>query len=253
MRADTADKAYASLGAQRAAVRAEIYSFAEDWRALGNLVAECLGVVAKSSGNVEPLEQTDRPINLGVSERLLLKRLIAPSRLDLLDADTIARSIDDIIAGIGRSVSDRTGTFILMVTTKAGLGNAVYTASGGEVPIDEYRQQLDWMRADLDGGVTLLVPKNFNSVTSRISLVSDTMVYHLKAFPDEGTAAWDIAVCSRIEPRGNAFKTREHDEHTLVQPVTVAGHIREARELRGRLGPDVLDWMLLPHATTMTL
>lgn len=114
--------------------------------------------------------------------------------MDQLDADSISRAIDDLVVSVARAVSARAGTFILTFDRQSKLGEAVYDATNGEIPIDEYRRQLEWVRADLDGGATLLVPRDFDSATSWLRLVTDAMVYRLRAFRDEGAAVWDIAV-----------------------------------------------------------
>ncbi len=239
---DKADRAHARLGASGEAARADRYSFAEDWRALGRVAAQCLDAIVRTSGEIQSAEKSETPIALSTSERVLLKRLIAPTRLDNLDAISIARSIDDIIADVGRSGSSRAGTFILMFSQTSKLGDAVYTATAGEIPVDEYRAQLDWVRADLDGGATLLVPRGFDATKDRMQLVTATMTYNLAPMRQDGTAVWDIAVCSFIEPRQDALKIGDQDEHDLVQPIEVATAVRHAVEVRGRLGPDTLDW-----------
>src|SRR5260370_28621659 len=68
------------------------------------------------------------------------------------------------------------------------------------------------------------------------------MVYRLRAFRDEGTLVWDIAVWQAVEVRSDVFILGDHEEHAIVQPRTVAATSRAAQELRGRLGPDILDW-----------
>jgi molybdopterin-guanine dinucleotide biosynthesis protein len=162
--------------------------------------------------------------------------------MDHLDADSIARAIGDLIASVSRASSVRAGTFVLFFDTKSKLSDAVYTITSGEIPVDEYRRQLDWVRADLDQGATLLIPREFDPATSWLRLVTDTMIYRLRAFRNEGTPVWDIAVCQEVEVRDEVFSLGDHDEHTIVQPITVATSARTAQELRGRLGPDVLDW-----------
>ena len=127
----------------------------------------------------------------------------------------------------------------------AKLGEAVYDATDGEIPIDEYRRQLDWVRADLDGGATLLVPQIFDPATSWLKLVTNSMIYKIRAFRDEGSAVWDVAVCQAVEARTGIFSLGDNDEHAFLQPVMIAGNSREAQELRGRLGPDALDWSAL--------
>jgi hypothetical protein len=76
------------------------YSFAEDWHAFGHLIATCLGVRIKPSGEFVSAGENNIPILLNAFERVLLKRLVTPSRFDLLDSATVIRSMDEIVASI---------------------------------------------------------------------------------------------------------------------------------------------------------
>lgn len=250
--ADGAARAHAKLGEGSEAVRAKRYSFEEDWKSLGRMAAHCLDAVVRPSGDIQAAGKSEAPITLSLSERALLKRLAAPTRFDNLDATSIARAIDDIVAEVGRPGSARAGSFILMFAQSAGLGDAVYTASEGAIPEDEYREQLDWVRADLDQGVALLVPREFVPGQSRLQLVSDQMVYTLGPLRQDGATAWDVAVCSQVRPRGDALRLGGHDEHEIVQPIVVATAVRTATDLRARLGPEALDWSGFANAGKVT-
>jgi hypothetical protein len=153
-----------------------VYSFAADWRALGLLVLELLGVTLNSTGEFEPIHAT-ADVDLGLAERRLLKRLIVPARLDLLDADSICHAVDDLIVGIGREMSSRAGAFILAFLRGAPLADAVYEASSGEIARDDYQRQLQWVRADLANGTTLLIPPDFELLSGSMQLVATSMVY----------------------------------------------------------------------------
>jgi hypothetical protein len=199
--ADNADRSHAKLGAEGAAQLAGTYSFAEDWRALGHMIADCLGVKIKPSGEFVKAGALNVPFVLNASERALLKRLALPTRFDLLDAPAVARSIDEIVASIAQAAAVQSGTFILCIPASQGLGEAVYEATNGEIPVDEFRQQLDWIRADLDTGPKLLVPRPFDPATGSLRLITDAMVYRLRAFRDEGSAVWNIGFCNELKPR----------------------------------------------------
>lgn len=240
--ADKVERAHARLGEAGEATRSDRYSFAEDWRALGRLAAHCLDVVVRNSGEIAPATPGGMLPSMSNSERALLKRLVAPTRLDNLEAASITRAIDDIVVETGRAGSSRAGTFILMFSQTCGIGDAIYDITGGDIPADEYRKQLDWVRADLDGGSTLLVPRTFNPDKDRLQLVSTTMVYDLAPMWSDGVAAWDVAVCAKIEPRGTTLRIGDHQEHDLGQPVEVATSVRHAVDVRARLGPDALIW-----------
>src|SRR5205085_2865792 len=117
--------------------------------------------------------------------------------LDNLNALSINRSIADLVADVGRTSVSRSGALILLFNQNAGLGEAVFDASNGEIAVDEYRQQLDWVRADLDGGAVLLVPRIFDPLHDRLHLVTAMMDYTLGPLRQDGAVAWDAAVCSR--------------------------------------------------------
>lgn len=240
--ADKAERTLARIGDKGNSVRAARYSFAEDWRSLGQLAAACLDSEVRPSGEVLPKGRTDTPIALSTAERVLLKRLVSPTRLDNLEARSISRAIDDIILEVGRSVPSRAGTFILRFGQGAGLGDAVYDATDGQIPTDEYYAQLDWVRADLDGGATLLVPRAFDPGRSRLQLVTETMVYQLGPTREDGAPVWDIAVCMQATVRGEALHIGDAVDHDLVQNVSVMPSVRAAADARSRLGPDALDW-----------
>lgn len=239
--ADRADRLHAKLNAAAQATRAERYSFAEDWKALGRVAALCLDATVRQSGDVIASGNVDAPLALSTSERLLLRRLVAPTRLDNLDSTSIGKAIEDIIADVARAGTSRAGSFILTFNPASKLAEAVYDASGNEIPIDEFHAQLDWVRGDLDGGATLLVPREFDG-KSRLQLVTSAMVYTLTPMRVEGTAVWDIAVCQLVKPRSDSLWLHGQDEHELLQPVEVCTSMRRALETRARLGPDALDW-----------
>lgn len=239
---DTTDRSHAKVGSAAAVLRSESYSFAQDWQSMGQMIAGCLDCIVKESGDVLPAGRYSPAIELNTAERLLIMRLVTPARMDQLDAESIGRAIDDLLASVAQSASTRAGTFIVCIPSNPNVSDVVYKATDGEIPIDEHRRQLDWIRADLDGGATLLVPRSFDPATDTIRLVTSTMVYRLGAFRDEGVAVWDITVCRKAEMRESTFSLGDSDEHALLQPVMIVPNVREAREARGRLGADTLDW-----------
>jgi hypothetical protein len=164
-------RSHASVSADASTHRSLTYSFAEDWRAFGGVIAECLNVKLLPSGDLRSAGPENLPIVLNVSERTLIKRLIQPTRLDYLDAASITRTIDDIIASIAQATAVRLGRFILGFAPTEGLGAAIYAASSGAIAIDEFRQQLNWIQADLDTGAALIVPRHFDPATGTMRLV----------------------------------------------------------------------------------
>lgn len=113
VKADTLDKSHAAVSSVATTQRPETYSFAEDWRALGALIAECLEVKLHTSGDIVSSGSVNTPIILSVSERTLLKRLLKPTRRDYLESASVVRSIEDIIAGVSQSTVAQSGTLVL--------------------------------------------------------------------------------------------------------------------------------------------
>jgi hypothetical protein len=240
--ADKVERGQARLGAGGQAARAVLYSFSEDWKALGQLVADCLEVEIRKSGDVIDKAYGEGAGPASTSERTLLKRLIRPTRLDNLEAVSIGRAIDDILLEIGREVPSRAGAFVMRFARNSSLGEAVYDASGGAIQADDYREQLDWVRADLDGGATLMTPKSFDAQRSRLRLVTNMMVYTLVGEVRDGVTTWDVAVCQDVTPRADELRIGLDTEHELLQRVEVTTSVKHASETRARLGPDALDW-----------
>jgi AAA domain len=240
--ADRPDRTHAKLADRSTAARPTKYSFEEDWKALGLLIAGMLDTGIRQSGEAYTLGKIDPPVSLSTSERILLKRLVAPSRTDNLEAESVVRAINDVIAEVGRAGTVRSGTLVLVIYQNAGLAEAVYDLSSGEIGVDEYYRQLDWVRADLDGGATLLVPRHFEEGAGKLQLVTTTMRYVLQPHRQEGSPTWDIAACIKVEPRPEALWMSNQQEHELLQPIEVTPSVRLAAETRARLGPDALDW-----------
>ena len=179
----------------------------------------------RASSEIVPRRGSEVPISLQIPERVLLKRLIAPTRMDQLDADSITRTIDDLLTSVGRSVTTPSGSFVMTFDRQSKLAEAVYELSRGGIAVDEYRRQLDWVRADLDGGATLLVPRS-DGDRPRLRLVTQNTIYHLRAFRDEGVALWDLAVCQDMEVRNDTFRIGDAEAHPLMHAVVVAGNSR---------------------------
>ena len=75
---DLAEKSQAKLGPAATLKRADRYSFANDPRDLGLMIADCLDTVVQNTGEVYPKEGA--LIALDVPERALLRRLVTPAR-----------------------------------------------------------------------------------------------------------------------------------------------------------------------------
>lgn len=228
---------YAKVGGQQQ----HLYSFAEDWKALGKLAADILGVTLNANGEVTAAPQSSA-MTLLMRERMLLKRLVAPGSRDSVDARSTTQAVREIVNEVALSVTMRTGCFIVLFRERSRLASAVYDVTGGDVAEDEIQQQLEWVRADIANGATLFVPRRFAAGTDTMRLVTSEMVYRLKAFVDNGTPVWDIAECVEVTPVASAKTTYDWDEHDVLNIIMVTSSVRQAIEQREHFGPALLDW-----------
>ncbi len=227
----------------------QAYSFAADWRALGELVADLLDVKLSPTGEVRA-SKAHVDVEISTPEAMLLRRLVYPGAAEALDGPTVARSIDDIIAEIARAGAVRTGTFILLIPDSCGLARAVTQATDGAIESDQRRLQLEWAAADVAAGATLFAQPTIPGTSERLTLVTSTMSFVLKAFTEQsGEASWDIAFCESASLREDeVVRGRRGIAHDLVQQVSFVPSHREARDKRARLGAAVLNWSIFRGA-----
>ncbi|WP_445487878.1 DEAD/DEAH box helicase [Rhodopseudomonas sp. RCAM05734] len=234
------DASHAKLQTERAAAGAgKHYSFEDDWRSFGSLIADCLGLRVEASGDLVLPEGSDSSY-VDTSERALFKSLFVPTRQDVNDAATVGRAIDDILASTPHTRTVGNGTFIIAFVQK-GVADAIYVASGGQVAVDDFRGQLDFIRADLAGGASLLIPSSFRPKSGRLTLMTDIMAYNLSSFDADDGQTWQIAFCGGAQAKGGLMGYGALEEHAVRQSIQVEG-VRGAVRLRDRLGPDALDW-----------
>ncbi|WP_245496535.1 AAA domain-containing protein [Lichenibacterium ramalinae] len=227
--------------------RDDRYSFEGDWRALASLVAECLGHEVSPTGQTRPKAGQDTACHLSVAEATFVRTLARPRRSDDLDAASLTRSVDEIILGVGKGSEARAGTFLLCFSNNSGLDEAVFDATEGRIAVDEYRDQLEWVRADLDGGARLVVPRGFEPSSGRLRLVTTEMSYTLAPLLlGDGAPEWDVAICRTARRRGDDSNV-SGEERVLGHPVEVAPSAKAAADARARLGPDALDWSGFAH------
>jgi hypothetical protein len=110
--------------------------------------------------------------------------------MDSLEAISIARSVDDIIADVGRSVASRAGTFIMMFSQNSGLVKQCMRSAMLRCLLMNTGTNSNG-RADVDGGATLMVQRNFDPLQDKMHLVTLTMNYALVPMRQDGSAAWE--------------------------------------------------------------
>jgi hypothetical protein len=123
----------------------------------------------------------------------------------------------------------------------------VYDASGGNIATDERRAQRDFVCSDLDLGATLYAPMSGDEEVRRLYLVTQRLVYPMRALPKDGNETWDIAVCNKPEMRTGElpFGGRRFQPYELDIAIDIATSEREAEALRDTVGRTSLSWEAL--------
>lgn len=220
-----------------------VYSFEDDWRALGHFAAWALGAELTNGGGVV---RTEDDLVLRQAEEQLLRRLVAPSTAESVDATAIARALDDLTASLARATTTTAASVLLLTFMRWDrVGESVSLLTDGEIARDDVAAQVAWVQGDLDGGATLLIPRDFDPAgASSMRLVSTNMVYEIVALRDRQTqvATWEVAICKRVYPRAQALPVRGDVEHVLGQSISVIRNIGDAAAMRWDRGNDVVDW-----------
>jgi hypothetical protein len=178
-----------------------------------------------------------------------LRRVCRPRAYEALEAHALARACEDIVVEVGSAAGQREGRSTLLIPRTAGLAEAAFDASGGRIAVDDRAAQRDFVNRDLDSGVTLYAPRTGDEEARRLYLVSQRMVYPLRAFLKDGEETWDIAVCDKLEARAGElpFGSRFRP-HELDIAIDIATSDREAEALRDTVGRASLSWEALAGA-----
>lgn len=215
-------------------------SFVDDWRALGQIICRLLRIVIDARGFITPAGGGDLPI-LADSEVRWLRRVCCPPRHEALDAHGLGRACSDIIVDVARLSTSRRGRLTLLPRRGRELGEAVFDASGGEIPVDDGSAQLDFVRRDLESDATLFTPPGTRA--HRIYLVTERMVYGLRQMTRDGQDSWDIAECDKYWVRqGELPIPVSFSGDDLDVPIDIARNEQQAEVLKHTVGRTSLSW-----------
>ena len=237
-----ADVGQAPLGfiAKSRPVGAVVFSFLHDWRALGLIAADLLGVDSEQLSSEVPAFVNGRPVlDIRAAEIDLLRSLIQPERNRALDARVVIARIDTILNELQAEALADNSRYVLALrlgeTSK--LSAALVAASGDFFDVDDADAQIDFVRADLEVGAELM-----RTAQGEVLLVTESLVYTLQPYrhPEMGET-WAIATTNTARPRDDVLLGRRRAT-TLpahrVELIRYGAAPRRLQELRG----DALDW-----------
>lgn len=229
------------------------YSYESDWRDLGLLIAGLLGIPLKNDGKDLP-DHVPPTVGIRPQEWRLLRKLVHPTRLDILDPGTLLADVDVIIDAHNSQVivSDLSEFILLPDFNNNGLLTAVVEASDYEVEASDRRSVADFLKADLAGPKTLLVPRDFDSRQSQLRLVTDNLVYTLSPYGGSIESSWAVAFCKKVQMRREYLTGGGDLSIALSHTVHVSLNRKAVEERRALAGAGCLEWTTYVNQSAQT-
>lgn len=237
--ADLGKAPLGAIGRSRAAGPV-VFSFLGDWRAIGHVATEVLGLDPNGMFAEEPeFFEGRRTIDLRAAELDLLRFLLRPERNRALDAKVAIARIDNVIDELSAEALAGNGRYVLALRLgeRSKLSAALAVASGDLFDTDDVDAQVTFVRADLEAGAQIA-----RTVRGEMLILTETLVYPLTPYrnPESGET-WAVATT-------NAARPREQANYGRLQVVPLQPHRLEIVRYgaaAGRLGElrgDALDW-----------
>ncbi|WP_315838219.1 hypothetical protein [Bradyrhizobium prioriisuperbiae] len=152
------NKAPLHIIAKSRPVGSVIFSFLDDWRALGTVIADLIGLDAEKldEEKIQFVEGRAK-IDLRASEFNLIRLLFEPERNRILDAATVTSRIDAILNELDAEAFADNGRYVLALRLgqTSRLSAILNDASGDTFDTDAAESQIDFIRADLETGASL--------------------------------------------------------------------------------------------------
>lgn len=221
-----------------------IYSYADDWRALGAFAACLIGLDPARLRDDDPFSAGGEPFEIAEQELELLRRLVDPAREETLEARSIARSIDLLCRDIGRQSGTRGAKLVFLARIDQQVAAAIETVTGGAVPIDDLEGQLDFVKADVAAGARLAIGADVET-PDHMHLLTDRLSYLVRPFSGSEGSTWQVATLRRAEPRPTARLPSDRDIYRLPHSIELVRNQREANEQLAKLRRQAVDWSSL--------
>lgn len=225
-----------------------IFSFLDDWRALGQVVADLIGLDANKLDEEElQFVEGRTKIDLRASEIDLIRLLFEPERNRILDTETVAGRIDAILGELEVETFADNGRYVLALRLgpTSQLSATLNAASGDAFDTDDAESQVDFIRADLETGASLT-----RTARGDLLLMTESLVYNLQPLRVAGSdETWNVASCNNARFRGDVHLGRRETLDLPAHRIEIIRFAAASRRL-SELRSDALDWSAAFDVTT---
>ncbi|PPQ19406.1 hypothetical protein CV770_10385 [Bradyrhizobium sp. AC87j1] len=217
-----------------------IFSFLDDWRALGKVIAHLIGLDANKLDEEDiPFIEGRAKIDLRASEIDLIRLLFEPERNRILDAATVTNRVDAILNELDAEAFADNGRYVLAfrLGQTSRLSAILNEASGDTFDTDDAESQLDFIRADLETGASLT-----RTARGDLLLMTESLVYDLQPLRVAGSdETWNVASCNNARFRGDVHLGRRETTDLPAHRIEIIRFAAASRRLN-ELRSDALDW-----------
>lgn len=242
------DKAPLRVIAKSRPVGSVIFSFLDDWRALGRVLADLIGLDADKLDDEEARFLEGRPkIDLRASEIDLIRLLFQPERNRVLDAPTVTSRIDAVLNELDAEALADNSRYVLALRLgqTSRLSATLNAVSGDAFDTDDADRQVDFVRADLETGASLV-----RTARGDLLLMTETLVYDLQPLRVAGTdETWNVASCNSARLRDEVHLGRRETVAVPAHRIEIVRFAAAPGRLR-ELRTDALDWSAAFDKTT---
>ena len=234
------DKAPLRVIAKSRPVGSVIFSFLDDWRALGRVVADLAGLDADNLDDEDARFIEGRPkLDLRASEIDLLRSLVQPERHRALDAQIVTNRVDAVLNELEAEALAGNGRYVLALRLgqTSRLSATLNTVSGDAFDADDADAQVEFVQAELETGVNLV-----RTARGDLLLMTETLVYDLQPLRIAGSEeTWNVASCNSARLRDEVHLGRRESVVVPAHRIEIIRFAAASRRLH-ELRADALDW-----------
>ena len=220
-----------------------IYSYAEDWKALGAVFGDLVGLDLERLRDDDPYRSDVTGIELTEGEIDFVRRLIDPTHEETLETKEIVRSVEVLLRELSGRPDTRIARFVLLFRPNLRMAEAIYAVTEEAVATDDQDGQTSFIEADLASGARLAAPPT-DSGYDRLFLLTEMLSYQIKPYSDGGSPTWQVGVVVSILARAEARLPANSTVQTLRHPIEVVRNKSQVSETLTRPRAGALDWTL---------